>query len=291
MYQANIPDRIYPMSFVAIDFETATTSGMACQLGVIEVKDGEIINEVKFLIRPPMNRYDDQCMNVHHITPDQTEEAMTFEELWPEIRPYFENRVVVAHNASFDSSILMKNVWHYGLECVKVQEWICTCCDLGKATLHSACRFFDIPFFNHHDALADARASAMLYLKYVQMAGQTVDIPKIRESKFHSLSSDVKKQDLEHCQNRNTIFYNKKVVITGVFDSYPDREQLAQMLKEYGADINGSISKRTDLVLIGRGAGPKKLQTIEKINGGGGNIHCIHEPELLEILANIKCGE
>ena len=103
----------------------------------------------------------------------------------------------------------------------------------------------------------------------MQMAGQTVDIPKIRESKFHSLSSDVKKQDLEHCQNRDTIFYNKKVVITGVFDSYPDREQLAQMLKEYGADINGSISKRTDLVLIGRGAGPKKLQTIEKINGGG----------------------
>ena len=32
-------------------------------------------------------------------------------------------------------------------------------------------------------------------------------------------------------------------------------------------------------------------ETIEKINGGGGNIHCIHEPELLEILANIKCGE
>lgn len=293
MYQTTIPDRVFPMSFVAIDFETATTSGMACQLGLVEVEDGSIVNEVKLMIRPPMNQYDTQCVNVHHIGPEQTETAATFEELWPEIRSYLEGKVIVAHNASFDSSILMKNVWHYGLDCIKIEEWICTCCDLGKSTLYSACRYFDIPIGIHHDALSDARSSALLYLKYSQMAGEYIEIPKQKESKFqyHSLSSSVKHQDLEHCKNSNTIFYDKKIVITGVFDSYPEREQLAQLMKDYGADINTSISKRTDIVIVGRGAGPKKLQTIEKINGGGGNIHCIHEPELLEILANIKCGE
>ena len=44
--------------FVAIDFETATTGRMACQIGIVVVKNYEIKNEYSFLIQPPGNKYD-----------------------------------------------------------------------------------------------------------------------------------------------------------------------------------------------------------------------------------------
>ena len=33
-------------------------------------------------------------------------EAKEFNELWPELKPYFTNTFIVAHNASFDISVL-----------------------------------------------------------------------------------------------------------------------------------------------------------------------------------------
>lgn len=88
----------------------------------------------------------------------------------------------------------------------------------------------------------------------------------------------------EHCKNCNTIFYDKRVVITGVFDAYPEREALAQLLKDYGADINTSISTKTDIVVVGVGAGPKKLQTVAKLNDAGATILLLNEAQLLNEL-------
>ena len=284
MYTARIPQRIYPSTFVAIDFETATISGMACQVGLVEVCNGEIVREQTYMIKPPMNDYDAHCMRVHHITPAQTESSPTFAELWMCLSEWLEDRVVIAHNSSFDSGVLKKNLSFYHLSPICPREWICTCEDLGKASLYSACKYFDIPLDKHHNAVADARAAAQLYLKYCKMPGEYLEIPKLAEADFRTLSAAVKRPDLEHCKNCNTIFYGKRVVITGVFDAYPEREALAQLLKDYGADINTSISKKTDIVVVGVGAGPKKLQTVAKLNDAGATILLLNEAQLLNEL-------
>ena len=73
-------------------------------------------------------------------------------------------------------------------------------------------------------------------------------------------------------------FYQKKVVITGTFEKFPFREEMAKLLYNVGADINSSISKRTDYVIIGENAGPKKLEKIEELG-----IETIDEKRFLEI--------
>ena len=73
-------------NFVTIDFETATSSRMACQLGIVVVKNGEIIECKEFLIQPPNNYYEANVMKYHHVTPEMTKGEPTFEELWPEIK-------------------------------------------------------------------------------------------------------------------------------------------------------------------------------------------------------------
>ncbi|GEM_PF-6659413 len=98
------------------------------------------------------------------------------------------------------------------------------------------------------------------------------------------LSSDVKKPiDASEVANQSTPFFQQKVVITGVIDAYPMREDLANILKKYGADINSSISAKTNIVIVGRGAGPSKMNKIQLLRDKGIDIKVIEEPELLEI--------
>ena len=78
----------------------------------------------------------------------------------------------------------------------------------------------------------------------------------------------------------NHYFYSKKVVITGEFARFPkQRNKLAQILFDCGADINTAISKNTDLVLVGTGAGPKKMEKITSLN-----IAVMNEEQLLELI-------
>jgi NAD-dependent DNA ligase len=102
------------------------------------------------------------------------------------------------------------------------------------------------------------------------------------------ISKEYLKQDLTSVKNDSTIFYNKRVVVTGVFSRYPVRDDLAVMLKELGADINGSVSKKTDIVCLGGvGVGPAKLAKIEELKNEGFDIQLVNEIELYSIIDNL----
>ena len=107
---------------------------------------------------------------------------------------------------------------------------------------------------------------------------------KAIHNEMRKINHDTLIKDLDSCINKDTPFYDKKIVITGVFSRYPKREDLARMLKDYGADIDKSISKRTDMVIMGAGAGPKKMEKIRQLNDAGCDIRSISETELYQIL-------
>jgi NAD-dependent DNA ligase len=92
-------------------------------------------------------------------------------------------------------------------------------------------------------------------------------------------------KDLSIVKNTETIFFDKTVVITGVFSKFIDRNILAVKLKELGADINTSISKKTDIVCLGwDGVGPKKMEKIKELKDSGIEIRLVYEDELYSIL-------
>lgn len=82
-------------------------------------------------------------------------------------------------------------------------------------------------------------------------------------------SENLASPDLSQIENKDHMFYGVKVVITGSFVSYPDRNKLAELLKSFGADIQSAISSKTDYVIVGADAGPSKLQKIDEINAVG----------------------
>jgi DNA polymerase-3 subunit epsilon len=71
-------------------------------------------------------------------------------------------------------------------------------------------------------------------------------------------------------------FYDKKVVFTGDLLEW-DRSAAACLLQKLGADVNTSISGRTQIVVIGKGAGPSKLEKIIDILADGAPLRLMNE--------------
>lgn len=160
------------MTFTAIDFETATGyRNSACAIGLVRVENGEIIDTFCSLIQPPNNEYWGGNIGVHGIRPADTRDAPTFAELFPRMNQWIEGRKLVAHNASFDRSVLSKTMEHYRLDynSLKIPQWECTLkiyrtLGFQPCKLSDCCRRLDIEL-NHHEALSDAVACAHLFLR------------------------------------------------------------------------------------------------------------------------------
>ena len=60
-------------NFIAIDFETATPKQhSACQLGIVVVENGNIVEEKVFLIQPPNNKYIPMNTQIHGLKEKDT---------------------------------------------------------------------------------------------------------------------------------------------------------------------------------------------------------------------------
>lgn len=159
-------------SFVAIDFETATGyRNSACSVGIVTVTNGVICDEYHTLIQPPRNEYWSQNIGVHGISPRDTISAPTFEDVYAEFKKRLAGRTVVAHNEVFDRGVLKHTMAFYDIAYHDIElpdRWECTLKiyrskGFSPANLHACCDKMGVSL-NHHEALSDARACAMLYL-------------------------------------------------------------------------------------------------------------------------------
>jgi DNA polymerase III subunit epsilon len=158
------------MPFVAIDFETANeTRASACQLGVA-VWDGAELTSRSWLIRPPELRFSYHNIAVHGIRPGDVADEPELDAVWHEIAPYLAGRTVIAHNASFDMSVLRASLDTYGLP-YPTLAYFCTVQfakkvwpGLANHKLNTVARHIGVTF-NHHDAEADALACAQVAMQ------------------------------------------------------------------------------------------------------------------------------
>lgn len=156
---------------VAVDVETPNGKVPAiCQIGLVFAEAGEIRKTECFLVNPE-TYFEPVNISIHGITPADVSNAPTFPQLWPRIAAYFENSVVLAHNAAFDLGMLTGVLERYGIPAPALTY----CCTVqmarrrfaretyGSYRLDTLCAAFDIPLTHHHDALCDALACYRLY--------------------------------------------------------------------------------------------------------------------------------
>lgn len=104
------------LNFTAFDTETATNDPASlCQIGFVVVQDGLIIIEQSYLVQPPGNEYAARNSCIHGIDALRTKDQPSFPRIWEEIKTFFINNLLVAHNSSFDLNILNSTLNFYNI--------------------------------------------------------------------------------------------------------------------------------------------------------------------------------
>lgn len=156
------------MNYCAIDFETATAArNSACSVAVVNVQDGVVSDSFYTLIQPPGNRYYSGNIQIHGIHPQDTKEAPTFPEIWPELKLHLAGKIVVAHNCAFDMGVLRACITDFN--CEPVEFYHCCTVKLARKAwpflenhkLNTVAAHMNIEF-QHHDALEDSRTCAYI---------------------------------------------------------------------------------------------------------------------------------
>ncbi len=162
------------MDFVAIDFETATSKWTSvCSMGICVVENNIVKERKEILIKPCPNEFSSYNIKIHEITPEMVKNRMTFDYYWDEIKPYIDNKIVIAHNTSFDINVLRRTLDMFSIKYPEF-EYLCTVKLSQKAypefeshKLNRLCDELDISF-SHHHAAEDAYACAMVLINILK---------------------------------------------------------------------------------------------------------------------------
>jgi DNA polymerase-3 subunit epsilon len=175
------------MNFIAIDFETANSlRSSICSVGLAFVEKGKLVGSEHILVKPTPNYYDRFNTRLHGIDNEQTKNEKTFKQHWKGLEKYFDKKTLVAHNASFDCSVLRYTLDEAKLPYPNV-DYHCTyrlserLLPLQGFKLSDVSEHFKIKL-NHHNAESDAKASALIALKLCE---------KYKASSLEELSTSI----------------------------------------------------------------------------------------------------
>ncbi|AOR23525.1 exonuclease domain-containing protein [Clostridium taeniosporum] len=261
------------MNFVAIDFETANEKrNSPCSIGIVVVKDGEITEKIHHLIKPKEMRFMPINIGIHGIRPGMVKDELEFNKVWEKIKHYFNNNLVIAHNASFDISVLRRTLELYNIEMPSFQ-YICTMklsknfySNIDNARLNTVNKFLGYEFM-HHDALADALAcsnilfniSEELNSKHIneisKLLGVTLGYVNESGYKPSSTKGKILKKSNRQASTENimanfnfTAFEDEVVVFTGGLASMT-RDEATRLVRKLSGTVGSSVTRKTTCIV------------------------------------------
>ena len=158
------------VNFTAIDFETAnSSSASACSVGLVKVRDGEVVDKVGWLIRPPLGHdaFNEWNIRIHGIMAADVVDALLWSEQLPDLVAFADGDLLVAHNAGFDMGVITAACAASYVETPSF-SYMCSLqiarktYNLDSYRLPVAAMAAGFEDFEHHQALADAEACAAI---------------------------------------------------------------------------------------------------------------------------------
>lgn len=312
---------------MALDFETANSNrASACSLGMTKVIDGKITDSKYELFKPPAG-YDDfeaRNISIHGIRPKDVLAKKRFIDLWPEFHSFIGGLPVVAHNASFDISVLRAALT--ASECPWPEiEYACTYVmsknqfDMAKHTLSDVAKAANVIWdeSQHHNALFDSRICAEIVLSLaakhesnslqIFMNSLGLEIGQLFEDGWYTCRS-TKIPLSSHHSSREKLpslrdievngeadpshpFFGQVVVFTGAI-SIPRPEAWALVAK-VGAIPKEGLSRKTNYLVLGEQDISKlkvgetkstKQREAEALRDSGLEIEIIDERDFFSLL-------
>ena len=309
------------MNFVAIDFETANEHrNSPCAVAVVVVKDGELADQRAWLIRPKELYFNPFNVRIHGITEEHVADKPDFNGLWNTLLPFLTDRIVLAHNASFDMSVLRSTLAAYGIPFPEM-TYSCTRI-IAKKSWPGLLSYGLLPVamklgieFEHHKVEDDAMACAKVAIHACERAGvKSIDALaaqlEIENGRIFPFGGYQAVWGGGHGRTRNGgikvseivpttdtfdpthPFYERVFVFTGELESMC-RKDAMQAVVDVGGHCGSGVSKKTNVLVVGEQDLRKlvpgytksgKMLRAEELVADGADLEIMSELEFLRTL-------
>lgn len=296
--------------FIAIDFETANAKRIsACALGIVFVKNEFIVHEELHYIKPPKDQmFNDRHIGIHGITPNMVANSESFEHYWKAgLNEYFNNNLIVFHNASMDLSILRQLFEHH-----QIEDYDINYLDTMNLASHNnlpgkiveLANHYGLEIIDHHNPVEDAKLCANVFINLVE---EPFDHNKLIYQLKHAVEIEemekyyeIRKPDDETCEDLKLVIdryllSKSEIVDFSILDSaflftglmrIPRHEAQEHILKLGGA-IKTGVSSKVNYVVLGDGFGWSKIEKVAKLNSEKGlSIKFLTEDNFVQIINN-----
>ena len=171
--------------FVAFDLETTGLSSQndeIIEIGAVILKDGKEVARFQSFVDPG-RKLDRKIVDLTGITDEMLRGAPKLHQVLPEFLEFCGNRILVAHNADFDTGFIRAACRKLGLQypftsadtLILAQNLMP---QLNKHKLDVVANALSLPEFNHHRAADDAMICGLVMCRFMDM---------LRERDIHNL--------------------------------------------------------------------------------------------------------
>ena len=193
-------------TYVVFDIETtgfSSKNDKIIEIGAVKIKNGEIIGNFSRIINPNME-IPIKITELTGITDEMVKNEETIDSVLPKFMEFIKDSVVVAHNASFDTSFIKKNCYDLSLkfknpimDTVPLARFLYP--ELKKVKLNIVAKHLGISLENHHRAVDDAKATADILLVCFKKLKEDLNINNLKDLNENYLSNvDIKRQPMHH---------------------------------------------------------------------------------------------
>jgi DNA polymerase-3 subunit epsilon len=230
--------------------------------------------------------------------------APTFIELWPKIKHYFTNTIMVSHNASFDFRVvnalfekyrIRKTIFRFGCT-LRIAKLLWTNEEIGNHKLNTIASYLEVDH-NHHQALSDARVCVDIINRGIRMH-QTDDLVSLYDilglrfgylgpSNFYGTYQLNKRNKKEKPKINNDKLFNKLIILSGT-PKHLHKRELVELLVSNGGYVDTLVSDRVDIYVRLANAKEGKTKQVMNLIDEGANIKVMNEAEILELVHQWK---
>jgi DNA polymerase-3 subunit epsilon len=238
-------------TFVTIDVETANADlSSICQVGIARFSGGSFVDGWSSLIDPE-DYFDGMNISIHGITEDDVAGAPKFPAVADEVARLLNDKIVISHG-SFDRVAISRVCAKYSVsepQCV----WLDSCRVARRAWVQFARGGYGLANlaafieheFQHHDALADAKAAGHIMLAAIRETGAGVQDWLVRARQpIGGPKGAQSREGVDDGPNAGEC-----IVFTGALEM--PRREASDLAAKSGFDVRGTVSKKTSMLVVG----------------------------------------
>ncbi|WP_338028483.1 PolC-type DNA polymerase III [Gottschalkia acidurici] len=201
----NLKNRDIECEYTVFDIETTGLSSKKdriTEIGAVKIKNGEIIDTYSQLINPQVP-IPEKITKLTGITDEMVKNEPFIEDIMNDFINFIGDSVLVAHNASFDTNFIKTNCERLNinmdntiLDTLSLSRVLFP--DLKNHKLNTISKHLNISLENHHRAVDDSNATALIFLKCIEIL-QESGVSNIEEINLYSSKNiNFKSEETSH---------------------------------------------------------------------------------------------